>query len=79
MKCKTLISELADYLDEALDPALRALIEEHLMKCKNCRVIVDTTKHTIEIFCNSEPAPLPLDTRQRLHEALEKRLRRSAD
>ena len=59
-----------------LDPALRAEIEEHLAKCKNCRVVVNTTKKTIEIFCNSEPVPLPVDTRERLHVALEKRLRR---
>jgi predicted anti-sigma-YlaC factor YlaD len=76
VKCKTIISELADYLDEALDPILRASIEEHLGKCKDCRVVVDTTKQTIEIFCNSEPAPLPQNTRLRLHEALAKRLRR---
>lgn len=76
MKCKGLLSELADYLDEMLDPALRAEIEEHLAKCKNCRVVVNTTKKTIEIFCNSEPVPLPVDTRERLHVALEKRLRR---
>ncbi|HVB56273.1 MAG TPA: zf-HC2 domain-containing protein [Candidatus Acidoferrales bacterium] len=76
MKCKAIITELADYLDEALDPVLKASIEEHLDKCKDCRVVVDTTKKTIEIFCNSEPVPLPEDTRQRLHLALEKRLRR---
>lgn len=76
MKCKGLLSELADYLDEMLDPALRAEIEEHLAKCKDCRVVVNTTKKTIEIFCNSEPVPLPVDTRERLHVALEKRLRR---
>lgn len=76
MKCKAIITELADYLDEALDPALRASIEGHLDKCKDCRIVVDTTKKTIEIFCNSEPVPLPNDTRERLHLALEKRLRR---
>lgn len=76
MKCKGLLAELADYLDEMLDPELRAEIEEHLAKCKNCRVVVNTTKKTIEIFCNSEPVPLPVDTRERLHVALEKRLRR---
>jgi anti-sigma factor RsiW len=76
VKCKGLLSELADYLDEMLDPALRMEIEEHLIKCKNCRVVVNTTKKTIEIFCNSEPVPLPADTRQRLPIALEKRMRR---
>ncbi len=43
--------------------------------CDDCRVVVDTTKKTIQIFCNSEPVPLPTDVRDRLHAALEKRLR----
>lgn len=77
MNCKTLVIELEHYLDEELDASIRASIEEHLMKCKKCRVIVNTTKKTIEIYCNAEPAPLPEATRTRLHEALAKRLRRA--
>jgi len=77
VNCKTIVVELENYLDKELDPALRASIEEHLAKCKKCRLIVDTTKKTVEIYCNSEPAPLPQDTRRRLHEALAKRLRRA--
>jgi hypothetical protein len=76
VKCKEIITELASYLDEALDPCLRASIEQHLDKCLDCRIVVDTTKQTIHIFCNSEPAPLPPSTRQRLHDALAKHLRR---
>jgi len=78
VNCKSMIVELTNYLDGALDAALFASIEQHLAKCKDCRLVVDTTKKTIQIFCNSEPAPLPPDIRQRLHEALEKRLRGSS-
>ncbi len=78
MKCKDIVKELADYLDEDLDPSLRASIEEHLGKCKDCRLVVDTTKQTIQIYCNSEPAPLPAETRSRLHDALAKRLHHQA-
>ena len=74
MKCKDIVKELADYLDEDLDSSLRASIEEHLGKCKDCRLVVDTTKQTIQIYCNSEPAPLPAETRSKLHDALAKRL-----
>jgi predicted anti-sigma-YlaC factor YlaD len=77
VNCKTLVLELENYLDRELDATLRATIEEHLSKCKKCRLIVDTTKKTVEIYCNSEPAPLPADTRKRLHEALAQRLRRA--
>jgi predicted anti-sigma-YlaC factor YlaD len=77
VNCKTMVAELENYLDKELDSALRASLEEHLLKCKKCRLIVDTTKKTIDIYCNAEPAPLPQDTRSRLHEALAKRLRRT--
>lgn len=76
MKCRNIVKELSNYLDGALDASLKTSIEEHLGGCEDCRVVVDTTKQTLQIFCNSEPAPLPEDTRQRLHEALRSRLRR---
>jgi predicted anti-sigma-YlaC factor YlaD len=78
VKCKDIVKELADYLDEDLDAALKASIEQHLDKCKDCRLVVDTTKQTIQIYCNSEPAPLPAETRTKLHNALAKRLHHGA-
>lgn len=76
MNCRSIVKELSNYLDEALDSSLKASIEKHLEHCDDCRVVVDTTKKTIQIFCNSEPAPLPEDTRMRLRDALVKHLRR---
>jgi predicted anti-sigma-YlaC factor YlaD len=72
---RSIVRELSNYLDEALDSTLKASIEKHLEHCEDCKVVVDTTKQTIQIYCNSEPAPLPEDTRQRLRDALKKRLR----
>lgn len=75
MNCRGVIRELSDYLNGELDSSARAELEHHLADCDDCRLVVDTTKHTIQIFCNSEPVPLPEDVRTRLHTALEKRLR----
>lgn len=75
MNCRNIVKELSNYLDEALDSTLKASIEKHLENCEDCKVVVDTTKQTIQIYCNSEPAPLPEDTRVRLRDALRKRLR----
>jgi anti-sigma factor RsiW len=74
LNCKGLIVELTEYLDGALDSSVRMELEQHLAKCQNCRIVVNTTRKTIEIFCNAEPAPLPEDVRGRLHAALVKRL-----
>ena len=78
MNCKKVILELTSYLDGALDSTVRIDLEHHLNGCTDCRLVVDTTRKTIQIFCNSEPVPLPEDVRERLHTALLERFRRNS-
>jgi anti-sigma factor RsiW len=78
VNCKKVLLELTSYLDGALDASVRIDLEQHLARCTDCRVIVDTTRKTIQIFCNSEPIPLPEDVRERLHAALLERFRRNS-
>lgn len=78
MKCKQVIHELSEYLDGALDAATLAEVQRHLEHCDDCRLVVDTTRKTIQVFCNSEPAPLDEQVRSRLHQALEAKLKRSS-
>lgn len=70
------MQELSNYLDGELDPTLLAELERHLEACDDCRIVVDTTRKTIVLYCNSEPLPLPADTRVRLDRALAGKLRR---
>lgn len=70
MNCKGVIRQLSDYIDGELDPVLKHELEQHLAQCRDCRIIVDTTRKTIEIYCNSEPLPLPQPVRERLMQAL---------
>ncbi len=78
MNCKKVILELTSYLDGVLDSSMRIDLEEHLAGCTDCRIVVDTTRKTIQIFCNSEAVPLPDDVRNRLHTALLDRFRRNS-
>jgi anti-sigma factor RsiW len=77
VKCKQVIRELSDYLDGVLDAEVLAQLERHLENCDDCRLVVDTTRKTIQVFCNAEPAPLDADVHERLHKALEQRLKRA--
>jgi anti-sigma factor RsiW len=76
VNCKGLIREISDYLDGELGVETLTEIEVHLERCKDCRLIVDTTRKTIEIYYNTQPLPLPTDVRERLHKALINRLGR---
>jgi anti-sigma factor RsiW len=69
---------LTSYLDGVLDSTMRIDLEQHLSGCTDCRLVVDTCRKTIQIFCNSEPVPLPEEVRRRLHTALLERFRRKA-
>jgi predicted anti-sigma-YlaC factor YlaD len=79
VNCKGVIRELSSYLEGDLEAAILTDLEIHLQRCEDCRLIVDTTRKTIEIYCKAEPVPLPEDVRIRLHETLIRRLRRAPD
>ena len=74
LTCKDFLSELSDYLDECLDPEIRAKLEQHIAECPNCWVIADTTRKTIQIYRGMEPYPIPSDVEARLMRALEKKM-----
>lgn len=74
MNCKGVIRQLTDFLDGELDSALVAELTRHLAHCEDCRLVVDTTRKTIEIYCNTEPLALPAGVRERLQRALAEKL-----
>ena len=78
MNCEEVIHELSDYIDGGLAGTLQRELESHLKECSDCKLVVNQTKKTIEIFCNSEPVELPVEVRTRLHDALRRKLKEAA-
>lgn len=74
MNCKEVVTWLGNYLDGELETSLAQALDAHLRDCDDCRIVVDTTRKTVELYCNCEPLPLPADVRQRLHAALARKL-----
>jgi anti-sigma factor RsiW len=74
LNCKGVIRELSNYIDGDLDPVVKQELERHLEHCEDCAMIVDQTKKTIEILCDSQPVTLPTDVRSRLHAALREKI-----
>lgn len=71
--CKEVVKEISNYLDGDLDEETKNQLREHLKKCSNCQVIFDTTRKTIELYCDGELFPLPDAVRERLHQALRRK------
>ncbi len=74
MNCKGVIREISDYIDGELEPPMKQELERHLQDCEDCKIVVDQTRLTVEIFCDSKPVELPTDVRARLHDALHRKL-----
>ena len=78
MTCKEVIRDLSEYLDGELEPALVEALNRHMEHCEDCRLVVDTTRKTIEIYCDTAPMPLPGGVRERLEQTLAEKFRKDS-
>jgi anti-sigma factor RsiW len=76
LNCKGVIREISDYIDGDLDAAMKQEIERHLADCEECEMVINQTKLTVDIFCDSQPVELPTDVRSRLHDALRRKIQK---
>jgi predicted anti-sigma-YlaC factor YlaD len=66
-QCRQLLFYLSDYIDGNLDDSICVELEQHLKGCRNCSIVVDTMKKTIELYQDTqENTHLPEDVRRRL-------------
>ena len=69
--CESLLGSLSEYIDGGLSPELCQEIEKHLEGCENCRIVLNTTRRTIDlVHAPVEKADLPEDVRERLFKRL---------
>ena len=68
--CREIKSKLSAYLDGELESALCAEIEQHLLGCDDCRVMVDTLNKTITLYRNYGKSTVPPDVHERLTHVL---------
>ena len=68
--CKALLGDLSEYIDGELPPELCAEIEKHLEACENCRVVLNTTRRTIDLVQAPADEAVPADVRERLFKRL---------
>jgi hypothetical protein len=70
MNCTDLLTHLSDYFDENLTAALRSEIQEHTDSCQHCRVVLNTTRQTIEVYKDNKLYEVSTELRERLHAAI---------
>ncbi|MFN8006722.1 MAG: anti-sigma factor [Terriglobia bacterium] len=66
MDCKHLLHDLNLYLDGELEAEFCHQLEAHLQGCERCRIVLDTTRQTIQLYRDQVPVELPKNVIDRL-------------
>jgi anti-sigma factor RsiW len=74
LTCKQFLQDLNEYLEDLLEPSMRAELQKHVNECPNCWVVCDTTRKTLKIYKGMEAKALPNSVQSRLMEAIQRRI-----
>lgn len=73
MDCRHVREHLSDYIDGGLDAKNKALVEEHLSVCKDCRQEVASLRMLIRDLGSMETVAPPKDFLEQFHRRMERR------
>jgi anti-sigma factor RsiW len=71
LSCRHVWDRISEYIDDTLDPQVRAEVERHLAHCEICSAIIDSTRNIIIFMADDRVFELPLDFSKRLHARLD--------
>jgi len=74
VSCEHVLTELSNFIDDDLDPALKEEIKNHLKTCRRCSVLHDTLNKVLIIVGDERAFEVPLGYSERLHTFIDRHL-----
>ena len=71
LTCEEVLANLSEYFDDECSAELRAQLEDHISKCRRCRVVFDSTGKMLKILVEVDPFEVPLAVSARLYSRLQ--------
>ena len=68
--CNQVLDQLSDFLDEEARAELCEAIKEHLARCRDCKVMVDSVRKTIVLYQKHSSIEVPMQVSAKLSAAL---------
>lgn len=75
MTCKEVWREISNYIDDAVSPEMREVLELHLAYCRHCTAIVDAIHNIIILVADGRTFSLPAGFSDRLRARIKQELR----
>jgi len=76
VNCEQVWREISNYLDDDVEPGLRAALEEHFRGCKRCTSVLEGTRNVIRLYGDPQMFELPIGFSQRLQRRIDQSLLR---
>ena len=70
ISCLEVWREISNYIDETVDPELRARMEAHLKHCDHCSAVLDGARNVVTLVGDGRSFDLPSGFGHRLYEKL---------
>ena len=77
ISCSEVWREISNYIDELVNPELRARMEAHFKVCKHCAAVLDGTRNVIKLVADEAEFEVPAGFGSRLYAKLNASLRKS--
>ena len=70
ISCSEVWREVSNYIDDAVDPELRARMEAHFKVCKHCAAVLDGTRNVVKLLADEAEFEVPAEYGSRLYSKL---------
>ena len=67
ISCLEVWREISNYVDNDVEPELRARMEAHFRACAHCKAVVDGTKNVVKLVADGVEYPVPEGFSKRLY------------
>ena len=77
ISCIEVWREISNYIDDVVDPELRARMEAHFGVCKHCSAVLDGTRNIVKLVADGAEFEVPAGFGSRLYAKLNTSLGKS--
>jgi hypothetical protein len=77
ISCLEVWREISSYIDDGVDPELRARMEAHFKVCRHCSAVLDGTQNVVKLLADGAEFDVPANLGGRLYRKVEAQLKKS--
>ncbi len=68
--CEEVWRQISNYVDDEVDPGLRATMAAHFKDCAHCSAILDGTRNVVKLVGDGRAFEIPASASQRFYKKL---------